>query len=402
MVIAFACAALGVIIALSVIGFLVCRRRTRDSGDATAEKSLDLCRNFSITEISAATDNFDGNSIIGQGGFGMVYKGHINNGKTSTPVAIKRLKAESEQGADEFETEIKMLSQFRHPHLVDLIGYCKDDKEMILVYEFMARGTLRDHLNEPANQPLSWKQRLEICIEAANALLYLHTNTGENKRSVIHRDVKSANILLDENWKAKVSDFGLSRIGPNGLSRSHVTTLVKGSVGYIDPQYCESQQLTTKSDVYSFGVVLLEALCGKPHIFRNEEKQQVTLVEWFKKCYEKGEIGDVVDPFLKGVITPQCLNKFVQIALACLRDNGKLRPPMRDVVRGLGSALKMQGSMEVEILREGGEANKEDKPTVTQFRKDEESGVQFSTSSGSTTTVSTWRSKVTVASSEEE
>lgn len=402
MMIAIACAALGVIV-LSVISFLIFRRRTRGSENRTAKKSLDLCRNFSIAEIRAATNNFDRLSIIGHGGFGEVYKGHINMGGTSTPVAIKRLKADSEQGHDEFQTEINMLSQFRHPHLVDLIGQCYDGKEMILVYEFMARGTLRDYLNEYVKQPLSWRRRLEICIGAAKALLYLHSNTGEDKQTVIHRDVKSTNILLGEDWVAKVSDFGLSRIGPDGMSRSHVTTAVKGSIGYIDPEYCESQQLTPKSDVYSFGVVLLEILCGRPPILRSVGKQQGHIVEWVKKCHEKGEIGEVVDPFLKGSITPRCLNKFVQIALACLCENGKHRPSMRDVVRGLETVWKIQGSTEDEIPRDDGQPKSEDKTTLTRFTRDEESGVQLSTSTGSITTdQSRCSSKVTITSSEED
>ncbi|KAK4261853.1 hypothetical protein QN277_004796 [Acacia crassicarpa] len=401
MMIAVACAALGVIV-LSVIGFFIYRRMTRGAGNRTDEESLDACHKFSIEEIRAATNDFDELSIIGRGGFGVVFKGHINKGKTSITVAIKRLKPESSQGFDEFQTEIKILSKFRHDNLVDLIGYCNDEKEMILVYEFMARGTLSDNLKEPVNQSLPWKQRLEICIGAAKALLYLHTYTGEDKQSVIHRDVKSTNILLGEDWVAKVSDFGLSKIGPDGLSRSHVTTNVKGSVGYIDPEYYVTLQLTPRSDVYSFGVVLLEVLSGKPHIFRNMEKQMGSLVDWVKKCYEKGEIEEVVDPFLKGTITPQCLNKFLRIALACLHENGKLRPSMRDVVSGLETVLKMQGRMEGEIQRDDGKAKNVDKISVTQFTRDEESGVQFSTSSVSTTTDSKCSSKVTITSSEEE
>ncbi|XP_027343292.1 receptor-like protein kinase FERONIA [Abrus precatorius] len=229
-----------------------------------------------------------------------------------------------------------MLSRFRHPHLVSLIGYCNDDVEMILVYDFMARGTLRDHLYG-SDHALSWDQRLQICLEAARGIHFLHG--GVDKRSVIHRDVKSSNILLDENWVAKVSDFGLSKVGPNG---SHVTTDVKGSFGYLDPEYYMSLWLTQKSDVYSFGVVLLEVLCGRPPMNSRAEKQQDFLVTWVKKCYDDANVDQTVDPALRGSIRPKCLKQFVEIALRCLHDQGKQRPLMRDVVKGLEYAWSLQ------------------------------------------------------------
>ncbi|RHN63001.1 putative protein kinase RLK-Pelle-CrRLK1L-1 family [Medicago truncatula] len=298
--------------------------------------NINLGLKISLLDLQFATENFDADRIIGKGGFGNVYKGVLKNGMS---VAVKRRVPGSGQGLPEFEAEIMVLSKIRHIHLVSLIGYCDEGYEMILVYEYMEKGTLKENLyNKSLPSFLTWKQRLEICIGAARGLHYLHKGVAGG---IIHRDVKSTNILLDENLVAKVADFGLSKAGPLD-QHSYVSTGVKGTFGYLDPDYFRSLHLTEKSDVYSFGVVLLEVLCARPAIELSCPSEQVNLAEWGLLCKDKGTLKEIVDPSIKAQINQNSLRIFSETMKKCLQDRGCDRPTMVDVLWDLEYALQLQ------------------------------------------------------------
>ncbi|XP_055810341.1 receptor-like protein kinase HERK 1 isoform X2 [Solanum dulcamara] len=294
------------------------------------------------SDLQEATNNFDDKLLIGSGGFGKVYKGVLCNG---TKVSLKRRKPESTQGIEEFQTEIEILSFCSHPHLVSLIGYCDERNEMILVYEYMENGTLSSHLygSDLRLPTISWEQRLEICIGAARGLHYLHTN------AVMHRDFKSANILLDENFVPKITDFGLSKERPQ-LDQTHFSTVVKGTFGYLDPEYFRRQQLTEKSDVYSFGVVLCEVLCARPALSPSLPREEVSLAEWAVESHSQGQLEQIVDPNLAAKIRPESLRKFGETAVKCLALSSEDRPSMGDVLWKLEYALRLQEAVILDDL----------------------------------------------------
>ncbi|KAI9397104.1 hypothetical protein POPTR_004G231700v4 [Populus trichocarpa] len=295
-------------------------------------------RNFSFEELRKYSNNFSETNDIGSGGYGNVYRGVLPTGEL---IAIKRAQQGSMQGGLEFKTEIELLSRVHHKNVVSLIGFCFDRGEQMLVYEFVPNGSLMESLSGKTGIRLDWVRRLKVALGAARGLAYLHELANP---PIIHRDIKSSNILLDERLNAKVADFGLSK--PMGDSETghltHVTTQVKGTMGYMDPEYYMTQQLTEKSDVYSFGVVMLELLTGKRPIEKGKYvvREVKTALDRAKYLYNLGELLDSsigLDTTLKG------LDKFVDVALKCVEENGSDRPTMGEVVKEIENILHLAG-----------------------------------------------------------
>ncbi|KAF5797164.1 putative transferase, protein kinase RLK-Pelle-RLCK-VIIa-2 family [Helianthus annuus] len=297
-------------------------------------------KSFNYSDLRMATRNFRPDSVLGEGGFGSVYKGWIDEQSfaASKPgsgvvVAVKRLNAESFQGHREWLAEVNYLGQFSHPNLVNLIGYCLEDEHRLLVYEFMPRGSLENHLFRKGSyfQPLTWSLRLKVALGAAKGLAFLHS--AETK--VIYRDFKTSNVLLDSEYNAKLSDFGLAKDGPTG-DKSHVSTRVMGTYGYAAPEYLATGHLSTKSDVYSFGVVLIEMLSGRRAIDKNRPTGEQSLVAWAKPYLpHKRKLFRILDNRLEGQYTLNGAHATANLALRCISTDPRLRPSMVDVVKEL-------------------------------------------------------------------
>ncbi|OMO83375.1 hypothetical protein COLO4_22548 [Corchorus olitorius] len=294
---------------------------------------------FTFAELKTATKNFKGDTLLGEGGFGRVYKGWVDE-KTLAPsklgsgmiVAIKKLNHESMQGFEEWQSEVNFLGRLSHPNLVKLLGYCWEDKELLLVYEFMQKGSLENHLfrRNPAIEPLSWELRLKIAIGAARGLAFLHTS-----EKVIYRDFKASNILLDGDYNAKISDFGLAKLGPAG-GESHVTTRVMGTYGYAAPEYIATGHLYVKSDVYGFGVVLLEMITGLRALDTKRPSGQQNLVDWLKPTLsQKRKVKNIMDARIEGQYSSKAAIQAAELTLKCLEQDPKNRPSMKEVMEAL-------------------------------------------------------------------
>ncbi|KAL4561537.1 hypothetical protein LXL04_033704 [Taraxacum kok-saghyz] len=285
-----------------------------------------------LEAIKSCTYNFNERNFIGKGGYGKVYKGILTWGDyVNHLVAVKRLDLTGFQGNKEFHTELTILSQYQHKNIITLIGFCDDNKEMILVYEYARHGSLDTYLRDTTkSNGLSWPQLLKICIGVASALDYLHNHVAEKHR-IIHRDIKSANILLDENWNAKLADFGLSRIGLANQSNTFVITNLAGTYGYCDPQYEETGYLTKESDVYSFGVVLFEVLCGRLACDFRYSNERRFLSHFARTCYKNGDLEKFVDQRIINDIKPSTFLMFSTIAYQCLHKNREERPTIGEV-----------------------------------------------------------------------
>ncbi|WOG94178.1 hypothetical protein DCAR_0313471 [Daucus carota subsp. sativus] len=284
-------------------------------------------RQFTYSEIISITNNFE--KIVGKGGFGTVYHGYVDD----TQVAVKMLSATSVQGYKEFQTEAKLLMSIHHKNLTTLVGYCNEENKLGIIYEYIANGDLEGHLSGRNPYVLSWEQRILIAIDAAEGFEYLHHGC---KPPIIHRDVKSTNILLTENFRGKLADFGLSRVIPFE-GGSHVTTVVAGTPGYLDPEYYRSNRLTEKSDVYSFGIVLMEIITGRPAIGTSNDRGHI--VEWVKSRLEEGDVEIIVDSRIRENVDMNSVWRTVEIALACVSTASDDRPTMDFVVSQLKESL---------------------------------------------------------------
>ncbi|XP_043724768.1 probable serine/threonine-protein kinase PBL3 [Telopea speciosissima] len=290
---------------------------------------------FSFSELKNGTRNFRPDSLLGEGGFGCVFKGWIDEQTLAAAkpgsgmvIAVKKLKPEGFQGHKEWLTEVNYLGQLHHPNLVKLFGYCLEGENRLLVYEFMPKGSLENHLFRRGAQPLSWEIRMKVAIGAARGLSFLH----DAESQVIYRDFKASNILLDAEFNAKLSDFGLAKAGPTG-DKTHVSTQVMGTHGYAAPEYVATGRLSAKSDVYSFGVVLLELLTGRRAVDETKIGIEQNLVGWAKPYLgDKRKLFRIMDTKLEGQYPQKGAIMAANLALQCLSSDAKVRPRMAEVL----------------------------------------------------------------------
>ncbi|KAG1327407.1 wall-associated receptor kinase 2-like [Cocos nucifera] len=307
-------------------GGLLLQHHISSSSDDGRNDSI--MRIYTSEELQRATNDYDDDCIIGQGGFGTVYKGTLSDQRV---VAIKKSKIAAKGEIEQFINEVLLLSSINHKNVVKLLGCCLETQVPLLVFEFMSNGTLSHHIHDQGRRDsLSLENRLRIAAEAAEALAYLHSSLST---PIIHRDVKSTNILLDDSYTAKVSDFGTSRLVP--FDRNCLTSLVRGTIGYLDPEYFQSGQFTDKSDVYSFGVVLIELLTGEKALSMNKSEEHRSLVKRFISCMNEGRLCEILDGRVRREGSMEQLMAVAELAERCLRLNGDERPTMREVATEL-------------------------------------------------------------------
>ncbi|KAI7986698.1 LEAF RUST 10 DISEASE-RESISTANCE LOCUS RECEPTOR-LIKE PROTEIN KINASE-like 1.2 [Camellia lanceoleosa] len=338
--------AVGVIVVVAIVCIIYHRRNkkynatsswisrytshTSSMNDIEKEASYYGVQTFSYNELQKATNNFDSKKEVGDGGFGTVYQGKLRDGRV---VAVKRLYEHNFKRVEQFMNEIEILTRLRHPNLVSLYGFTsRHCRELLLVYEYIPNGTVADHLHGDRAKPgsLSWTTRMSIAFETASALAYLHAS------DVIHRDVKTNNILLDNSFCVKVADFGLSRLFPTDVT--HVSTAPQGTAGYVDPEYHECYQLTNKSDVYSFGVVLIELISSKPAVDITRHRHEINLSNMAINKIQNHELHELVDPclgFNSDYKVTEMIKVVAELAFQCLQNESDMRPSMKEVLEVL-------------------------------------------------------------------
>ncbi|KAL4590111.1 hypothetical protein LXL04_003031 [Taraxacum kok-saghyz] len=349
---------------------VVITKDVKDLRQNPGYSNLDI---FTYDEMRMATKLFRPDQVLGEGGFGVVYKGliddNVRTGYAKTQVAVKELDPEGIQGDREWLAEVNYLGQLQHPNLVKLIGYCCEEDHRLLVYEYMASGSLEKHLFRRVCATLTWSRRMKIALDAAKGLAFLH----DAERPIIYRDFKTSNILLDAEFNAKLSDFGLAKDGPMG-DQTHVSTRVMGTYGYAAPEYVMTGHLTARSDIYGFGVVLLEMLIGRRAMDKSRPSREHNLVEWARPLLvHNKKLVRILDPRMEGQYSSKTAIKVANLAYQCLSQNPKGRPVMSQVVETLESIQTREIGQEEALFQSGcgsvtlfeaPDANKENKVKV--------------------------------------
>lgn len=316
---------------------LMCCYGPRDR--AVVERKSSGWQIFSFKELIEATDNFNYHRKLGEGGFGTVYHGYLSDG---SQVAVKKLKIWSIKAEMEFKVEVEILGQLRHKNLLSLRGYCAEDKERLIVYDYMQNSSLHAHLHGRHPRPclLDWPKRMNIAIGSAEGLEYLHHANPH----IIHRDVKSSNVLLDSDFQARVADFGFAKLIPDGAT--HVTTRVKGTLGYLAPEYAMWGKASESCDLYSFGILLMELVSGKKPTENMVPGERCSLADWAVRLVSEGKYDEIVDPKLQRNYNIAELKRVVHAAVACAHTSSGQRPTIHEVVQFL------KGEMDEKLFKE--------------------------------------------------